>query len=92
MFETIPCSFSKLSKELDRSDGNSGELQFHGSWTGCFSRRHHNFAAERRTAHSVAPRENMVSFEFSCFKKFLSHLNLGGWRVGPTRPGKEGGG
>ena len=44
------------------------------------------------TAHSVTPRENMVSFEFSCFKKFLSHLNLGGWHVGPTRPGKVVGG
>ena len=30
MFETIPCSLSKLSKELDRSDGNIGELQCHG--------------------------------------------------------------
>ena len=40
----------------------------------------------------MAPGEKIVLFEFSCFKKFFSHLNLEGWCVGPARPGEEGGG
>ena len=66
--ETIPWSFSKLSKVLDGSDGNSGVLQRLTSQQCC-----------GLAALAVAPRENMVSFEFSCYKKFFLTWT---WKVG----------